>query len=549
MLSSREKRDFCIVSVLGAISATAELFGIAAIIPVIQILLDEGAASQYADFIEPVIGVRIELNAFEVACAAILILLCSVCVNLLYIFSKHRYSKRLAARFSSNIFENFLLDNISKFYSRPQAGLVVAVEKLGTQISEDVLLSALHVISRLWLLLLVVVGMLYVNLVFTAVISSVLVVAYLFIHAGVRRYIKLAAKENYKSNAFINRVKIDAYQGYRQIHVGNLIGNLITSFTKEKKAITRKEANINIVGEVPRVALEAIGLICLILGALYLHDSANPEKFLPSLAFFAASAYRVLPAVQQIYHSTNKITSVFGIVDRLAESLVTRQSYLGGAVVGKNERFTTLRLENVSFKYDGGDRNIFTHYSKEISLQGMSVIVGESGRGKSTLFDLILGFREPLSGIIYLNEFELNKVKNEWWEKVAYIPQDFHIFGETVKDVLVVGRTNVTDEKLNLALECTGLNKILNRCNMTLESDGLLLQSFSGGEKCRLAIAVALISGKPIVIADEPFAALDITSAHSVLAKIQESFPELCWLIISHRLEELPGDVSVIKLS
>lgn len=199
-------------------------------------------------------------------------------------------------------------------------------------------------------------------------------------------------------------------------------------------------------------------------------------------------------------------------------------------------------FDHVTFRYPNTDVDIYKDFSFTIHKGERLAIVGINGAGKSTLVKLICGLYEPNEGHIYINGIDIR----EWNKQALYnlystVFQDFNILAFTLRENVTCKKENSDDDKVREVLERVGLGKKLSSLDKGL--DQMMLKvideqgtDFSGGERQKLAIARALYKDAPMIIMDEPTAALDALAE----AEIYESFSSLVEgktaIYISHRL-------------
>lgn len=199
-------------------------------------------------------------------------------------------------------------------------------------------------------------------------------------------------------------------------------------------------------------------------------------------------------------------------------------------------------FDHVTFRYPNTDVDIYKDFSFTIHKGERLAIVGINGAGKSTLVKLICGLYEPNEGHIYINGIDIR----EWNKQALYnlystVFQDFNILAFTLRENVTCKKENFDDDKVMEVLERVGLGKKLSSLDKGL--DQMMLKvideqgtDFSGGERQKLAIARALYKDAPMIIMDEPTAALDALAE----AEIYESFSSLVEgktaIYISHRL-------------
>ncbi len=199
-------------------------------------------------------------------------------------------------------------------------------------------------------------------------------------------------------------------------------------------------------------------------------------------------------------------------------------------------------FDHVTFRYPNTEKNIFTDFSFTIHRGERLAVVGVNGAGKSTLVKLICGLYEPNEGHIYINGTDIREIKKEnLYSLYSTVFQDFTILAFSLRDNVSCGVKENDDEKIKEVLKKVGLGKKLESLEQGL--DQMMLKvieekgtDFSGGERQKLAIARALYKDAPMVIMDEPTAALDALAE----AEIYESFADLVKgktaIYVSHRL-------------
>ena len=170
----------------------------------------------------------------------------------------------------------------------------------------------------------------------------------------------------------------------------------------------------------------------------------------------------------------------------------------------------TIEYKDVCFEYNP-NKPILKNINLKITCGQTVALVGNSGGGKTTLVNLLPRFYDIKSGQILIDgqdirDLELNSLR----DKIAIVFQDNFLFAGTIRENILLGRTDVSEEKLKSAIKCACLEEFINSLDKGLDTQigerGVLL---SGGQKQRIAIARAFIKDAPIVILDEATSALD----------------------------------------
>ena len=213
-------------------------------------------------------------------------------------------------------------------------------------------------------------------------------------------------------------------------------------------------------------------------------------------------------------------------------------------VWGKNEvTGTQLKLENVTFSYDG-KRDVLKNVSMTFPEKGMTAIVGESGCGKSTVVNMLIGAYRPKAGIVAVGGKPLESVTREsYYSHIASVSYNTYIFNDSVRANFELARRDVTDEEIWAALEKVNLAGFIKEnggLDKVITEDA---SNVSGGQKQRLALAVNLVANKDIYVFDEATSNIDIESEAIIMHNIKAMSAEKAVVVISHRLANVvPAD-------
>ena len=195
----------------------------------------------------------------------------------------------------------------------------------------------------------------------------------------------------------------------------------------------------------------------------------------------------------------------------------------------------TIELEDVSFAYPDTNRMILEHVNLKLSGQERIALVGRNGCGKSTLIKLICRLYDPTEGRILLDGVDIRSIpRQEYMKTLSVVFQDFHIFADSLAGNIAMGdpadRSRTADMIRRVGLGISNLDQPLLR---NLDEKGI---EVSGGEGQKIAIARALYKDAPLVILDEPTAALDPLSESEIYEKFNLLVDGKLALFISHRL-------------
>ena len=309
---------------------------------------------------------------------------------------------------------------------------------------------------------------------------------------------------------------------------------------KNMKIQGRTEALISAL----RAAFDLIGaLVFLALGILYTTKTGGKLGNLISLySIYGAFQYNFLLMGVYIPSLSSWLVNaqrVLEFLDTPNENFyVKNKENTKNNICQKNsEAYHTVKFKNVTFCYEGKNTNIFEDYSAFFDSGKSYALVGESGRGKSTLTKLLLGFYRPKKGCIFIDgtditELGLVNVR----DKIAYIPQEPYLFNCSIKENIRMGKLNASDEEIYNAAKQAGAHDFISGLENGYETPaGERGNTLSGGQKQRIAIARAILKDAPVIIFDEATSALDNETEKYINKTVMSVKKDKLILMIAHR--------------
>ena len=214
----------------------------------------------------------------------------------------------------------------------------------------------------------------------------------------------------------------------------------------------------------------------------------------------------------------------------------------GDAFQPKKENWEEIRgdieFDDVSFRYPDGDEYVLEHFSLKIPFGSNIAIVGETGAGKSTLVNLVCRFFEPTEGRVLIDGRDARERSQLWLHSaIGYVLQTPHLFSGTIRENLLYGNPDATEEDVRRALELVSADEVVARMEKGLDTDvgegGDLL---STGEKQLLSFARALLANPRILVLDEATASVDTLTERKIQEAMKTAIRGRTSLVIAHRL-------------
>jgi ATP-binding cassette subfamily B protein len=246
------------------------------------------------------------------------------------------------------------------------------------------------------------------------------------------------------------------------------------------------------------------------------------------------------------------MTQIFEITDaaleRVGELLDTRPLPVG-VPEARIERFD-LAFEDVSFGYGGAGASVLREVSFTAPERSLTALVGPSGSGKTTITRLLTRYADPGSGTVRIGGLDLRDLDPaEIYRHVSVVFQDVYLFDDTVRANIAMARPDATDEEVEAAARAANVHDFVSRLPGGYGTRvGEIGGALSGGERQRISIARAILKDAPVVLLDEPTAALDTESEVAVQNAIDALVADRTVLVIAHRLTTVAGADQILVL-
>jgi ABC-type multidrug transport system fused ATPase/permease subunit len=365
---------------------------------------------------------------------------------------------------------------------------------------------------------------------------------------GIKRRIRYYGKKELLARREQTRIVTEAYKGYAELEVNHAFPFLQHSFLKGLDTISFCRLKLETVYHLPLCLSELSVVIGLTL--LALSGTGNVKAL---VGIFAVGAFRLLPALRESLSAWTQIqNSVFclRIIKAGMEDLFSTFEEKPTAGLSFEKE---IAISNLSYTYPEGKR-VLKEFDCTIRKGEYIGIRGSSGIGKSTLFNLLLGFLKPDGGEIRIDGVLLSAENRKLWHRrIGYVPQGVFILDGTLAENVALGCCDISKEKVKRILRQVRLDEWVDE--LPLGIDTLLGESgarLSGGQKQRVGIARALYKEADILLLDEATSALDTATEceiNEMICGLRNDYRGLTVLSIAHRESSLALCNRIITLN
>ena len=280
-------------------------------------------------------------------------------------------------------------------------------------------------------------------------------------------------------------------------------------------------------------------ILCILYygGTLVIRDkmtSGDLMKFITAFALVGEPLKRLSDYLNSLYTAVPAVDRLYEILELKSTIQEKENPYVAEKING------VVEFKNLSFQYNE-ERQILKNLNLSVKKGEMIALVGRSGSGKTTLVNLIPRFYDISNGSIEIDgkdirEYELKSLR----KNIGLVPQETFLFSGSVKDTVIYGKRDATEEEIINALKMANAYNFVMELPQGLDTEvgerGVLL---SGGQKQRLAIARAILENPPIMILDEATSALDTESERLVQDALDKLMTNRTTFVIAHRLSTI----------
>jgi len=362
-----------------------------------------------------------------------------------------------------------------------------------------------------------------------------------FIAAGgwiFARWVEPRAKQEREAASRLNSLLHDTVTGVRQIKSYTAEDMQQREFEKSSSLLRTAKMRLmaawsvyhplmSFLGDIGLVTLLGVGAYGCIKG---LTTPGELLQFIMLIGLFFEPISRLHGVNQTIVTGLVSARRVFDIIDHPEE-----EDLDNGCALERPQG--DIIFQDVTFGYNP-ERPVISGINIRVRPHQTVAIVGATGSGKSTLFQLLTRFYDPQSGSISIDDVPITEYsRHSLRQSIGYVTQDAFLFAGNVRDNLLLGKPNATDDELWSALRLSCAEDFVKRQKEGLDAEvGERGMRLSGGERQRLAMARAFLKNAPILLLDEATSAVDTKSEHLIQAALDTLRQNRTCLVIAHRL-------------
>lgn len=475
--------------------------------------------------------------------AMIMIVLVALNVPMNYMYTRY---KSLATRYAETGLRRALVRKLQQlsisYHKETQSGRlqskimrdVEAVETLSTQM----FLSILNIALNIAIALIVTINKSLVVFIFFLLTTPIAAATMVFFRNVMKKRNNEFRKEMEETSArvmeMVELIPVTRAHALEEEEVQKMSGQLF--------AVAEKGYRLDVIqslfGSVGWAIFQIFQVVCLgFTGFLAIKGTVMPGDITLYQSYFATIVSQVSSLMSLIPTIAKGIESVNSIGEVLLEDDIEQNE--GKEII--KDIYGEFDFKDVTFRYNNIDRPVLHNLNLHVDKGETIALVGESGAGKSTILNLVIGFNQVNSGEVLIDGHNMKDIDLRSYRKyLAVVPQTSILFSGTIRDNITYGVDNVDEATLDEIVKAANLTDLINSLpdgldTMVGEHGGKL----SGGQRQRISIARALIRNPKVIVLDEATSALDSISEKLIQEALNNLTKDRTTFIVAHRLSTI----------
>lgn len=426
----------------------------------------------------------------------------------------------VASRISKNNLLQYLNGGFNDYVHVDSSISIRKISQQPIEFCQYVLYGMQQVFSQSVLICITIIAILIYNAILFPLLLLILLPPVFLVSIYMRRKLK-SARLHGKTTAekSIQHLQ-EALSGFIESNIYQRHVFFTNRYDKFQSKLNHYLAEKQVIQNMPSRLIEVFavfGLFMLIVLNAFAENSTSIQ--LVTLGAFMAAAYKVIPGIVRIMNTMSQIKTYSYTMEGLVFKEQKKMNTLQYATIN------SIEFKKVFFSYPG--KKILNEFDLAATKGDMIGISGASGKGKTTIANLLLGFLEPEKGSICINGASTNAEQRQaGWKNIAYIKQQPFFLHDTIRVNVTLQESGHDEAKLKKVTEYTGVHNIT-----TTTADGLETvitehgKNFSGGQRQRIVFARAMYHDADLLILDEPFNELDEQSEMQMLNELKKLLP------------------------
>jgi ABC-type multidrug transport system fused ATPase/permease subunit len=339
----------------------------------------------------------------------------------------------------------------------------------------------------------------------------------------------------------------ESLSGYVESNIYDKNDVFVNRYFNYQQQLNNNIATLQTLESLPPRLIEVFAILgFFILVLINMWSTQRPAIDILTIGIFLAAAYKIIPGIVKILNSAGQIKTYRFTIDNLQSA----GTITGPLPAKAAETIRSVKFEEVSFKYNG--QEVLSDINFELNPGDFAALTGSSGKGKTTILNLLLGNLTPDKGYISINNQILNAAGLKgYWNKISYVKQQSFFTGDSILKNITLTDERPDWQKLKEVIAFCGIDGMLRLypegLDMAIKENG---KNISGGQRQRIMLARALYHDFDLLVIDEPFSELDDGAETAILLNLEQLAQQgKIILFITHNSAGLRFSNKIISLN
>lgn len=545
------------------LAAILETVGIGLIVPFVGIVTNPGFIQQ-----QPILMYIYELFNFQstnsfILFAVVGLLSIFVIKNvylLFFFYAQCRVILNQQVKLSRNLLQEYLTKPYTFHLERNSSELLRNINTEVPKVFQGIIMSAFQLLTEFLIITCILILLLITAPLATLTAATILVSSIVIFFTIFRKKITHLGKEQQKVSGTMIKWVNQGLGASKEVKVSGKESFFVNAYTKQSQIKANNGRYLKMLDQAPRLFIETILIATVLITMLIIvYQGANTTEIVATMSLFAMSAFRLMPSITRVISlittirvSQPALTVVLEDLFNNRDDSIALDTSLKTKINDDKKSFLqSIQLKGIYYRYPNQEEYSVKNVSLTIPIGQSVAFVGESGAGKSTIVDVILGLLDPEKGQILVDNKKLVEQKKIWQQKIGYIPQFIFLSDGTIRENIAFGleKKDISDDDVWRALEQAQLKDFVKRLPEKLETTvGERGVRLSGGQRQRIGIARSLYHNPEILFMDEATSALDSETEKELMKAIDGLKGEKTLIIIAHRLSTIENCDTVFKM-
>ncbi|MDR1012249.1 MAG: ABC transporter ATP-binding protein/permease [Coxiellaceae bacterium] len=552
LLSKRERLKWLIIIGFAYFTAITELVAASAIIVLATVLTNPDKGQQYLYCIKSMKNVPPNYAIVYIAVACGVIYFIKNVIAGAEVFYQNFAIQKIGYNFRGRLLNRYTKMDYGFYLTRNSSYGISVINQDVEQMFSLGIVSLAAILSELVIFICFIAMIIYMNPNLFGILFILIIIFGSMVYKFLLPSFYKWGQKRQEAYLFATRQLMQFFHGFKEILLFGKRGIFIASYDKYAKQDAMVKAIYHAANTLPRFIIELLFVGLFIFAVSYMCLINNQlSDVVGTLSGYLYLGFRIMPGLNRMIGNVNTFKYVIPSIERVCDEYFSENQIDRIVSIPEFKFEHHIIFRDVFFKYLNTEKNILKNINLEIKKGKCIGIVGETGSGKSTFVDLVLGILKTTSGEI-LVDGKYQVCSEEWHKIIGYVPQNIYLMDDTIEANIAFGEFVGTVDEIMLreSIRISQLDKFIKTLPSGVKTvvgeRGIRL---SGGEKQRIAIARALYRKPQVLIFDEATSSLDLETERRLMETINEITKNYTVIMVAHRLSTLRNCDEIFEIS